>query len=121
MLNSSRNLSRYSCSTSVITPSCNARNTSDLNSERFRESCAEKAFPTIPVSSETVQTPSNAVIAPMILPIGVIGETSPYPTVVKVISDHQIASGIDLKSSGCLEFSAKKIKDEVINNVTVKI
>ena len=73
-------------------PSCNAFITSDLNSERFLESCAENALPTIPVRSATVQTPSKAVIAPIILPTGVIGDTSPYPTVVKVMSDHQIAS-----------------------------
>ena len=47
--------------------------------------------PTIPVNNATVQTPIKAVNAPTNFPNGVIGETSPYPTVVRVINDHHIA------------------------------
>tara|TARA_X000001036_G_C20056759_1_gene553279 strand:- start:36 stop:299 length:264 start_codon:yes stop_codon:yes gene_type:complete len=50
-----------------------------------------------------------AVIAPIILPAGVKGDTSPYPTVVRVISDHHIVSGMDLNFSGCALCSATYI------------
>ena len=51
----------------------------------------------------------------MILPSGEMGDTSPYPTVVRVINDHHIVSGIELNLSGWTEFSATYIKEEAKN------
>ena len=59
-----------------------------------------KALAMIPVNKATVQTPIKAVSAPTILPNVVIGDTSPYPTVVRVIKAHHMLSGIEAKASG---------------------
>ena len=60
----------------------------------------ENADVTIPVSNATTHTPITAVNPPIIFPSAVIGVTSPYPTVVSVMSNHQIVSRMDVNISG---------------------
>ena len=70
----------------------------------------ENADATIPVSNATTHTPITAVNPPIIFPSAVIGVTSPYPTVVSVMRDHQIVSGIDVNISGWVSCSAISIR-----------
>ena len=70
----------------------------------------ENADVTIPVSNATAHTPITAVNPPIIFPGAVIGVTSPYPTFISVMSDHQIVSGIDVNISGWVSCSAISIR-----------
>ena len=70
----------------------------------------ENADVTIPVSNATTHTPITAVNPPIIFPGTVIGVTSPYPTFISVMSDHQIVSGIDVNISGWVSCSAISIR-----------
>ena len=72
----------------------------------------------MPVRSATVHTPMMAVKAPISFPPAVIGDTSPYPTVVSVTIDHHIVSGIDGKASGCASCSATYINELERNKAT---
>ena len=71
-------------------------NKNELIAEYSSKNSVAKADATIPVKRATVHTPIIAVKAPIIFPRGVIGDTSPYPTVVSVINPHHIVSGIEL-------------------------
>ena len=52
------------------------------------------------VNRETSAIPANIIKTANNLPSGVLGEKSPYPTVVSVMRDHQIVSGIVVNISG---------------------
>ena len=52
------------------------------------------------------RTPHMAHKAPISFPTFVFGTTSPYPTVVMVITLHQKADGIDVKFAPLVSFSA---------------
>jgi len=79
----------------------------------------ENADVTIPVSNATTHTPITAVNPPIIFPGAVIGVTSPYPTFISVMSDHQIVSGIDVNISGWVSCSAISIR-ALEKNKTIK-
>lgn len=54
----------------------------------------------IAMGSASMITPVTMVNAPTMRPISVCGTTSPYPTVVSVVMDHHIASGMEPNFSG---------------------
>mmetsp|Transcript_60325 Transcript_60325/g.113875 ORF Transcript_60325/g.113875 Transcript_60325/m.113875 type:complete len:214 (+) Transcript_60325:57-698(+) len=55
--------------------------------------------PKMPAGKAKSPTPKKATMEPNTLPTLVVGVTSPYPTVVKAVTDHHMAAGTDEKSS----------------------
>ena len=86
-----------------------------------RRVCVANPVARIPVQSPNTPSPQIITKAAISRPSGVIGTTSPYPTVVKVTTAHHKAAGTLPKATGWTSRSRKYIATEARNSTIRKI
>src|SRR5712672_2379544 len=127
MVRAGRSMVRSMCVTSAIAagPSAAKNGTLLTDSQVFRKLSrrvsAAKPVARIPVQSPNTPRPQIITTAATSRPSGVIGTTSPYPTVVKVAIAHHKAAGTLPKLAGWASRSRKYTVTEARNSTIRKI
>src|SRR5229473_800827 len=125
MVRAGRSMVRSMCVTSAIAagPSAAKNGTLLTDSQVFRKLSrrvsAAKPVARIPVQSPNTPSPQIITNAATTRPSGVIGTTSPYPTVVKVAIAHHKAAGTLPKVAGWTSRS-RKYTDTAARNSTIR-